>query len=268
MNILREIFAIEFSSLLMALYAIISSFELWLCRSEFRPNGWLDWSTAKYVRTVRFRALDRLFHQSNSFESLIGLRALTGLSIVIFQLTKVDVSLSMAMLFALQCLLHYRVPIGREGADDMAVIVMAGSACFLLTDSYFGGLISAGFVTSQFYLSYFFSGLGKLKSRPWIKENSLAGIFGTISFGQPLLFYVFTRHANVSFAVSYFLIIWQVTMPISFFMGDIFFLFYIIVAILFHIFVSFSMGLNNFVFSFFAAIPYAIFVRDCMVGSC
>lgn len=250
--------SIEISLILVLVSISISSIEIYANRTIYTSGDWLDWRYARLAFSHPIKPLELLFSNYLSGIALQLIRLLLAISTLVLLQFGADVALALMGLTVLQCLHSYRNPIGRDGSDQMTLIVLVGLSLFYAFPGSDTSRIAVAFVALQLALSYLSSGLAKISSRTWRGTNALSEIFNTVTYGRQTVSAVFYKYRHFSLLSAYAVMLWQATFPFSFLMPDHVFSLYLIGGVLFHLSIAIVMGLNTFFLSFMAAYPFII----------
>jgi hypothetical protein len=158
--------------------------------------------------------------------------------------------------------MHFRNPYGGEGSDQMSIIVLVA---LCIGASFFSGeltsLISIVFIAAQSLLSYISAGLAKLSSKKWRGGTAVFEIFNTGSFGHKTVATIISKKPNISFFLSWSVIVMECLFPIAIFFPQPYITFsFLIWGVVFHFFNAFIMGLNAFFWIFLSTYPCILFL--------
>ncbi|WP_410585747.1 HTTM domain-containing protein [Amycolatopsis sp. lyj-108] len=151
------------------------------------------------------------------------------------------------------CVLQYRYPHGRDGADQMHVFVQAAAALCGMTRDSTVQRSALWFVAGQTALAYFVSGLAKSVSRQWRDGSALVGVARTASSGHRRLHAVLSARPAAVKVLSRAVIVLELAFPLVLVMPRPFASALLGAAKVFHLGTALAMGLNRFPFAFFAA---------------
>jgi hypothetical protein len=243
------------TALLVAVAALLTGIELLTLRREFRPGGLADPAIATAPRQyVLVRRLSVAW-----MPVLAGLEIVLAVAIPCLVIAALPVVVPVTLLAAVIAVQTQLFPSGRDGSDDMSVIVTASLALALISraDAVIGHLAFI-FIAAQLCLCYATSGISKLIGSRWRSGDALAGIMRTASYGHPWGVAVLDRYPVVSPIISWTVISGEIAFPVLFVVGGIAGIVALIMAATFQLFVAVGMGLNRFVPWFIAGYPAAV----------
>lgn len=221
--------------------------------SSTRP-GWLF--GGQNLRLLNYIFSDR------QFKFLIILRILLVLLTFLNTANYVYVSVTLALLFIINCLLNIRHFQGRDGADETLSILLFGLFAYYAVDPTLP-LRWAGpvFIVAQLTLSYFISGYYKLISKTWQSGQAIKKVVATEIYGRPSLFFM-VKNDWVAYSSCWLIILWELTFPIIFLMPQPYFLIWLVLGVVFHLSMAIIMGLNTFMMAFLISYPlfYSILI--------
>lgn len=148
----------------------------------------------------------------------------------------------------------YRIPLFREGSDDLSVIAATAAFGVTVLPQYSG--IFVFLIVSQVCLSYWIAGSMKFRSPRWRSGQALKGIVTSYTYGMPCRLTYGTPQLWYR-VLSWFVIVWELLFS--------FFLLWspgLMVACLmgatFHISCAFVMHLNRFPVVFISSYPLVL----------
>jgi hypothetical protein len=161
--------------------------------------------------------------------------------------------------FALALRTQRRLTYGLDGADQMALIVMAGILVALVSPTW-GVVLIAG----QSLLSYVTAGVSKLFGERWRRGDAVLGITNTVGYGSARVRRLL-RTSGRGRALAWGTIAFEVAGPLLLLAGPQGAMVFVLAAFVFHVSIAAAMGLNNFVWSFVAALP-AVYCLGSWIG--
>jgi hypothetical protein len=170
-------------------------------------------------------------------------------------------------LFALSCLINVRHAHGRDGADEMAMIVLVGLLAYRVADQRdawrWAGI---AFVSAQVTLAYLVSGVAKLISSEWRSGTALPGIMATEIYGH--------RHAEralghraVAFLTAWATMLWEAGFVLYWVTPEPWAYAWLGAGVAFHVGTALGMGLNTFLLAFLAGYPLLILAHSALMIS-
>jgi hypothetical protein len=253
--------AVMLTTICVAFTVIFMSLEyLYLIyKRRFSANTFFSWEISGagdgwLYSGWRARFLNYTF-KGNKFTVMIILRLLLAVLVIINVENQLFVSCCLFVLFLISCLLNIRHTHGRDGADEVTFIVLLGLASYYAIDKtsilrWFG----PGFIVAQLTLSYFISGIYKLKSRTWRDGSAVKKVIATVIYGKPGMQFIFKNKPAALF-FCWAVIIWECTFPLLFFTPPPVCFVWLAMGAAFHISMALVMGLNTFMFAFLSAYP-------------
>jgi hypothetical protein len=170
----------------------------------------------------------------------------------------------LALLLALALLVNLRHAHGRDGGDEMGIIVLAGLAVYRLAGPEsawrWAGVI---FISAQATLAYMVSGVAKLVSMDWRSGKALPAILATEIYGQPRLLR-YMHWSGIFFVGSWSILLWETSFigywatPMPWAMA------WLAAGLAFHIATAVVMGLNTFLLAFIAAYPILVLCHELL----
>jgi hypothetical protein len=150
----------------------------------------------------------------------------------------------------------YRSMYGRNGADHMRLIVLAGGAASLVPGIGANVVaVCAWFIAAQVVMSYAIAGWAKLFSTDWRSGNAVIGILYTESYGTRALGVYLKKHRWLAYAACWGVIVMECLWT-GFFLYDAqVALMLMIAAGLFHLASAIGMGLSDFLLAWGATYP-------------
>jgi len=202
----------------------------------------------------RARILNYIF-DGNKFTSIIILRLLLAVLVMIISENRLLISGCLFMLFFISCLLNLRHTHGRDGADEVILIALLGLASYYVIDkTSILRWVGPGFIVAQLTLSYFISGIYKLKSGTWRNGSAVNKVIATVIYGKPEMQFVL-KYKPTALFLCWLIIIWECTFPMLFLFPQPVCFIWLGLGVLFHLSMAVIMGLNTFMFAFLSAYP-------------
>ena len=200
------------STLLISLTIFVSALEHTKNRWIYEQGSWLDWPLNKYAYCINIPWLDRVLTATLFSARNINYARICG-AILLLPAIHYDVFLPLilSILFILQIVYEYRTPIGRDGSDQMVSIVLFGLALITWNHDSLMFIAGVSFLSAQIILSYMASGWAKITSPVWRKENAMAGIFNTKTYGRKFVAEILRKYPFFSRSSAYFVMLWQGT---------------------------------------------------------
>ena len=156
-------------------------------------------------------------------------------------------------------LLSFRMPVGRDGSDQMNVLIVVPASIAMLCDQRSAYISVLLFVAAQVSLAYTTSGVAKLISPLWRSGNALPQILSTLSYGNRRASGTLRSSHVLSLALSWAVIVFETVFPLTLLIGPRATLVVLVLGAVFHSSCAFLMGLNCFFWSFVATYPAVLF---------
>lgn len=157
----------------------------------------------------------------------------------------------------------YRIPLFREGSDDLSVIAAAAAFGVALFPQY--SKIFLILIVSQVCLSYWIAGTMKLRSSRWRSGQALRAIVVSFSYGTPCrltyktprYWYRFLSWFVIGWEISFsLLLVWLPGLTIA-----------CVIGASFHLGCAFVMHLNRFPLMFISSYPLVLLAGSHLSGS-
>ncbi|MEU9126242.1 hypothetical protein AB0C96_41665 [Streptomyces sp. NPDC048506] len=255
--------ALRLSGALVAASSLFISVEYAvLARAGFfAASGMLDWealsTSRRWTSSGRLAAVLRSVFAHKPFTALLMLQAACSLAIGL------GVFLGAFVLAGIGCLGWYiigvlcavRHPFGRDGADEMVLLLTVGLTVAFLVPSRSAKVIAVLFVCAQLTLSYVVAGLSKLRSRAWMREGVLGGILSTEAYGRmPRVGRWIRSHRRFDLAAGLVVVALEVAYPAVLVLPLSYASLWLLAMLGFHFATAVVMGLNTFFFVFSGAL--------------
>lgn len=260
---------IDIARYLAAIALVAGSLEL-LASPLCEPAGLLGWNIH---RTGRKLFLDRRLGPAfsallsgNGLQLLIALRCLTGILLAVPRRDGAYYAASAMVALAITLLLNLRSTLGNEGADQMEVIVLAGTASFYI----FRGspFADAGvlFVAFQSCLAYSVSGVAKIMSPVWRTGVAIRDVMNSVTYGHRRLGGLLSRNKSVALCAGLATIGLELCLGLTPFMPHRVMFPFLACGVVFHGLIAYTMGLNKFFWVFVSTYPYILCASDIITG--
>ncbi|MEU4896056.1 hypothetical protein AB0B12_25300 [Streptomyces sp. NPDC044780] len=161
-----------------------------------------------------------------------------------------------ASLAALQSVQGQFMPYGRDGADQLQLVINATMASTgLIRDRERADDLAMRTLALETSLSYLSSGVVKAVSPVWLKGDAVAGVIRTKNYGDPRAHKLLTRYPVVSKALCWGTIAIECGFPLIYVLPKPAARAYLGTMTAFHLGIGAFMGLNRFVLAFGATHP-------------
>ncbi|WP_405833257.1 MULTISPECIES: hypothetical protein [unclassified Streptomyces] len=251
--------ALRLSGALVAASSLFVSIEyVVLARTGFfAPSGLLDWqvlsTSHRWTSSGRLSVALRSVFTHRYFLALLMLQAACSVAIGLGVLLGIFVLAGIGCLgwYCIGVLCAVRHPFGRDGADEMLLLLIVGLTVAFLVPSQPAKVIAVLFVCAQLTLSYFVAGLSKLRSRAWMREGVLGGILCTEAYGRiPQLGRWMRSHRRLDHAGGLVVVALEVAYPAVLVLPPLYASAWLLAMLGFHFATAIVMGLNTFLFVF------------------
>lgn len=252
--------ALLFTERLIALAVILQALEMLSMRKIFTPDGIWNWETLKkdYEGAKPFvkKILEGVFKDSN-FVLVPATQLLAGILMLVF-----PSFLMVLILFVSTLLISMRFRGAFNGGSDSMTLIILGALGFARLFGSFPIMQKAAlyFIAVQIVLSYFLSGLWKVKQAQWRSGTALPEILRSPYYGVPD-FIQKTANSGVWKLAAFFILAFELAFPLSIFSPKLAF-FFVSLAFLFHVANVCLFGLNRFLFAWMAGYPALIYTSQ------
>lgn len=241
------------TKILISLACLLQSIELLLLHKYWKKNAIWDWDILKAGRSKFSQVTLSIFLKPSNYLSLLLL----------------TISLSLLGLFTTN---YYIVPIllltatlssirwggtFNGGSDYMTLLVLLMSSGAILLPEwshYFWFYLGV-----QVVLSYFISGVSKLKNPEWRSGQALSKLLTKSNYSVPDSIKKIAANSQTALFLSWLIIIFELA-AVTVFIHPAVCLVFMGIAFLFHVANFFVLGLNRFVFAWLAAYPALYFM--------
>jgi hypothetical protein len=161
--------------------------------------------------------------------------------------------------FLILVLFYYRFNGPLNGGSDYMTALVMLSCCIhaVLPNSLSVGKICLIYLGLQTVLSYFISGLVKVRSNKWRNGSALTLFLLESNYVVPLNAKLLVERPLVAKVASWVIIVFECTFPLVF-ISPRFVIFYLSVAMAFHVANFYLFGLNRFFWAWISAYPALI----------
>lgn len=248
---------LRLTALLVAVAELLTCGELLAVRAQFRAGGLADAAIA--VAPRHFLLVRRA--SVGWIPLLAAGEAALALALFPLVLAGLNPLPAVAAIAVAAVLRNQLFPAGRDGSDDMSVIVsvsllvaLAGQSDPPVTEC------ALGFIAAQLCLCYATAGLAKLIGPRWRSGEGLTAIMRTASYGSPLAAGLLARAPLLARLLSWLVIAGEISFPLLFILGGKAGACALVIGAVFQLTVAVLMGLNRFVPWFLAGYPAAFWV--------
>lgn len=262
--------ALDLTQRLTGLACCLAALEGIAARLLLPGQGLLSWriSRLRDTRTIvgwQGGVLGALLGGSRIWATL-GARAALGAALAL-TVAPVPSAIAAGLLVVLGLALHFAVPQGSDGSDQIALIVVTAVLVARVSppDSAAQHLCLA-FVAGQLALAYCASGVAKLLGSAWRSGRAVGEILSTRTYGSPGLARIVERLPIAGTAATYATVALETAFPAALFLPQPALTIALVAFLGFHLSVAVSMGLNSFVPAFVATYPAALWAQQALHG--
>jgi hypothetical protein len=237
-------------------------------RQHYRNGGLFSWEINKSRLSAsgqgRLSVVFRRLFEYPGVVWLIGVRILAACLIPFVLTNRVYLLIAASIIAIISILLIVRGADGRNGADEMCLVIFASLSLSLLSDNPLVWKAELWFLALQLNLSYLTSGIYKAKERGWWDGSYLRMAFRTEAYGNEDLWKLLGRRPRLGRIASAMVI----TLECGFFLSLLLPLNYswpiLMGGVLFHIGNAVISGLNTFVWSYISLYPAVVFCNHAV----
>lgn len=239
------------STKLLALSILVQFIEYFYMRSDFADDGVWSWRSLRleYDRGGRL-LLSPIFSSRGTFV-LILLGPIAALGMY----ARPDLPFP-ALVFVCCILMAIRFRGNFNGGSDFMTLTVAGALAVAALAGPASSVAAIAFcyVGVQVTLSYFVSGIVKLKEPGWRDGTTLAALLRVEKYSVPASISALTQNRAVMLAGSWGILLFECTFPLALLSLPLLWI-YLPVGLLFHAANVAVFGLNRFFFAWLAAYP-------------
>ena len=244
---------LSLSERLLSIAIILQTIELLMIRSSWNDSGVWRWSTLK----KEFHSpLYSFFFSTRGFTLLLALRLLSAVLIWFIPCVTLN-----TLLFLSTWLISIRWRgLFNGGSDSMTIVVSIGLFFARATLEHLAiAKYAFAYIALQLTLSYLVAGWVKLKNPEWRSGIAMPAFLKTPRYDSPPEWVrkLFEKPARAK-AISWTIIIMECAFPLAWW-SPAFCLFFLSLALIFHVLNFWVFGLNRFVFAWLAAYPALYF---------
>ena len=245
---------IYWTRILVALAIIIQAAELLTIRRTFSDRGVWRWSDLRGDFSDLPQALRRVADLILSYNVFVALLWLQLVAAILSLFVSSALLVVFLFVVTMAVAIRWRGTFN-GGSDYMAVVVL--SALLVVTVFPDRPLVVLGavyYIALQSCLSYFISGVVKLRSKSWRHGNSLLAFLQSGPFEIPTLLRRYLNIPEVTFVLSWTIISFECLFPLTLVSPNLA-LPLLMCGIGFHLANSYLLGLNRFFFIWIATYP-------------
>ena len=262
---LQAAFAIEISLRLVAFSVALGALEgLWLwSRGHFGAHGLWSWQIIGEGWPSRLATVAAPLMAQRGMFGVLTLRLLCATIVVFTPYAHPLFAAGLTVLVVLHLLMTVRMPWGGEGSDQMTLVVLLpGMLARLLPYNSVAVTSAALFIGAEITLSYFASGMAKVRSAEWRSGRALPNIMNHHTYGHPGFGQLLRAYPAPAKVLNALVMAFQVSFFLFFFIPMPFALIYIAGGVMFHACIAYFMRLNQFFVVFVGTYPCLIFAHE------
>lgn len=249
---MNSVQTLEWMRGLMVFALVLQTLEYVPLRAVVHENGVWRWSLLRrdwhFLPQALRKILDAIMGP-RGFDELLGLRLLSALTTLFFPHPAVFL-----LLFLTTLLISVRWRgVFNGGSDYMTIVVLTG----LLAASAFPQHVTwaIGYVAFQLCLSYFVSGVVKLRRSSWRSGVALRGfLLWPVAYEPSTFLKAVTRRPTFCQMLAWGVILFECTFPLAM-LNTPMTTVYMTLGVLFHLANVYIFGLNRFLWVWLAAYP-------------
>jgi len=250
-----ELIALDWMAKIVSIAIVLQTVELLQIRKTFSDKGVWRWSTLRYEFEI-FPSVVRWFLDSTlnypNFITILLLRLFAAVAVFFVSSSSWGIVILLVCTFLI--LLRFRGTYN-GGSDYMTLIILMALTVAALSSGYPTVVLGClWYVTIQLCLSYFVSGIVKLKRNNWWSGEALRAFIKSSNYESSRLLLRMVSNKSIIMGFSWTAIAFECLFPISIF-NTTAALVFICLGLLFHSTNFYIFGLNRFVFAWAAAYP-------------
>lgn len=258
---------VTLTGIVLAIGLIISTLELIIFTNQLGNNGlysWKIWREIKFRKKAYFKSKTTFLFETPGVIVIMIIRIWLLIYFIFSLASGTGLKLWLVgLLYLSQLYYHFRLPVGKDGSDQMSTIVLT---CLLLISLFPASKVivasSILFIAYQSIISYLTAGIAKLISPTWRSGNIVFGIFNTKTYGSKFVVQVLKDKPKLVKFLNHSTFIFEVLIFVVLFTPEPYNLFLLVIPLTFHLLSAGIMGLNSFVFAFLATYPSIIYVSN------
>jgi hypothetical protein len=244
-------------------FCITRNVEFFLLLAQYEKGGLLSWEILKLRNLNPATKITWWFNVFGNRNIYLFVQLSSFIFSLLLLLKFIPFSYwSFLPIFLCNLIIQYRDWMSCDGADGVANITNVSMMLYLLLPhSKIVEYTTLTFLSTQVMISYFFSGLYKIRSKKWMTGEALQSIMATDLFGNKKINTLLKRNPligkTLTIGVSFFLLFY----PLSILLPFKFFIIYLVAGLLFHLTIAAIMGINRFWQIYLANYPALIFIK-------
>jgi hypothetical protein len=239
---------LKLSAMLVSIAVFLQCTELLILRPYWIRSGIWSWDTLKLEYSNLGQKFFTVIFNEAGFFSVLMLGAMSSLLLLF---TSNHLVLPLMFMTCLLIAKRFRGTFN-GGSDYMTVLVLGVCSVTVLFPKFKS--LAFSYLAVQALLSYFISGLSKIKNKSWRNGTALTRLLTTSSYSVPLSLQAMSKNQKTLAVGSWGVIVLELLSPLVLVHPKVCIAF-MIVALCFHLINFYTLGLNRFVFAWAASYP-------------
>ena len=261
--------AARITAVIVGIGILQGSLQLLFSLKEFGSSGLFDWNSRQVLARSRGASRRWMVGHSGSLWLRIVVIARIVFSIALimpFQSNLLYASYATIILLS-SLFLAYQIHYGRDGSNQISVIILAGLAfTFLLPTSSSFQAVGLYFIAAQALLAYFAAGISKISNAQWRQGSAMQSILNTTTYGHSMAAAVLRRQPWIGGFVGWSVIGVEIVFPVALVAPPGILVALLIAGAILHLATSVLIGLDTFFWAFTATFPAIIFVHGVLLA--
>lgn len=252
-------FTIQIISILFSIAIIFQTVENLLLKNIFDNEDVIIWDWKILTPDFEFlpKPLKKILNEvmnNKAFFYLLWLRLITSMIILFFP-SSLN-ALGPLIIFFTTLLISIRFRGSFNGGSDYMTLILSGAFSILFYFQHQQKIIIGclWYIAIQVTLSYFFSGIAKIKIVEWRNGEALSSLVVNPHYDVPSFMKKILSKQKMALVLSWLIMAFEILFPLVFIAPQLLKLF-LVVGFLFHLSNFFSLGLNRFFWIWMATYP-------------
>jgi hypothetical protein len=236
----------------VAVGQVLGGFESLRSAQEYEPSGYLRGHSRSQTSPTFLPQRFRRYLDSATGAKVLNCATITGGLLVLGRRQDRTAQVAgAALMVASNKLSEIRTPYGRDGADQMAAVILSYRlATALIPDRRVSDDLFLRAVNVQTCISYLASGAAKAISSTWLSGEALERVLKTNSYGQSFTARQLLKHPRLMRLLTWSTIGWESAFPVVYMLTPRRADQAMVLVKLFHLGVALTMGLPRFFWGF------------------
>jgi hypothetical protein len=251
-------------NILVSIAIITAALEFISLSKQFATNKIFDWNVMESSSTLTndnkwFKSFRRVFFYPK-INFIFILLVVIGMLLMLLPIFDFIFVLYL-LVAALYLLLNLLMPYGKDGSDQMVVIICLTLCIVTFINTQTSITIGLYFLAIMSISSYFISGFTKLKGKSWTKGTAVADILSTEIYGTPIAGKFLQSNLWLSKYLGWATILFELLFVFTLFFPQPLLIIMLLFGIIFHFMNIVFMRLNSFFWVYIATYPAIYFVN-------